>query len=280
MSLILDALSRAEREKREQASTAPDILSQELAAPQSAKDARIGVLLVGVAILIVATASLLYVVLRDSSTPSVPAGAGSPADTPAAKLDSQVVSDDSKMLFATAGPDAQPVSGQTEGQAAERRTKASMDLTQSSQAVAALYSLSSNEAAADSLEASDTVSVESVTQQDSLPEAQPVAEDVIDVEQVLREMRARNSVDTLESHPAPLLKNLTKQFRDRVPTLMYSRHDYNTAGTSSVTINGETLNPTQRTRGVEVREILSNSVILRFEGADFRLKSLNSWVNL
>jgi hypothetical protein len=97
---------------------------------------------------------------------------------------------------------------------------------------------------------------------------------------VLREMRAKARGDTLQPHPAPLLKDLSKQFRDRVPTLMYSRHDFNSAGRSSVVINGETLRPTQRSRGVEVREILADSVILRFEGTDFRMKSLNSWVNL
>lgn len=105
-------------------------------------------------------------------------------------------------------------------------------------------------------------------------------EEPVDLERALRRARAEVAASRLADHPVPLLQSLTKQYRDRVPTLMYLRHDYNPTGTSTVLINGEDLRVGGRSRNVEVREILADSVILRFEGRDFRLRALNSWVNL
>lgn len=110
--------------------------------------------------------------------------------------------------------------------------------------------------------------------------APAATEEPVDIQQVLRAVRAEAARDALAPHPAPLLSSLSKQFRDSVPTLMYLRHDYNTRGQSSVLINGELLREGGRSRQVEVREILPDSVILRFADQDFRLRSLNSWVNL
>ncbi|GEM_PF-740897 len=104
--------------------------------------------------------------------------------------------------------------------------------------------------------------------------------DVIDLGRVLREVRAEQAAGELEAHPVALLAEQSKQFRDSVPTLMYLRHDYQGSGPSTVTINGQVLAVGGRTRGVEVREILKDSAILRFQGTEFRLRALNSWVNL
>jgi hypothetical protein len=106
------------------------------------------------------------------------------------------------------------------------------------------------------------------------------AEEAIDIERVLRRVEIESAAAKLEPNPVPLLENLSKQFRDRVPTLMYLRHDYNPGGVSTVFLNGELLREGQRSRGVELREVLPDSAILRFEGTDFRLRALNSWVNL
>jgi len=107
------------------------------------------------------------------------------------------------------------------------------------------------------------------------------SETPVDLEQVLREVRRASANDSLSEHPVPVLESLSQQFRDRVPTLMYLRHDYaGDQGSSSVLINGESLRVGQRTRSVQVVEILPDSVILRFDGRDFRLRALNSWINL
>ena len=82
---------------------------------------------------------------------------------------------------------------------------------------------------------------------------------------------------TLMPHPVPLLERLSQQQKDRIPTIVYTNHDYNIQGASTVELNGKRLVAGQRTDGVE---ILNDSVVLSLQGIRFRLKALNTWVNL
>ncbi|MEZ5556695.1 general secretion pathway protein GspB [Haliea sp.] len=110
---------------------------------------------------------------------------------------------------------------------------------------------------------------------------QPRAENSVDIaalaaaaEQALEDVR-------LAEHPAPFLAELSQQRKDAVPTLMYLQHDYRAEGGSSVTINGQQASAGQSVgRGVRVDEVLPDSVVLSHEGEQFRLRALNSWVNL
>ena len=63
---------------------------------------------------------------------------------------------------------------------------------------------------------------------------------------------------------------------------MYSRHDYRSnSKTSAVTINGRSLRAGGVAGGgVKVVEVLPDSVVLSHQGTEFRLRALNSWVNL
>ena len=62
---------------------------------------------------------------------------------------------------------------------------------------------------------------------------------------------------------------------------MYLRHDYSgDPARSSVHINGKTLRAGGSVGGVKVVEILPDSVVLEYKGSRFRLRALNSWVNL
>lgn len=114
----------------------------------------------------------------------------------------------------------------------------------------------------------------------ALPTASSQPESSIDVDAVLAQLRIEEGQSDLIAHPVPLLDSLSKQFRDSVPTLMYRLHDYQSQGRSVVVINGDALAVGERTRGVVVRDILADSVILEFSGTAFRLRALNSWVNL
>ena len=110
---------------------------------------------------------------------------------------------------------------------------------------------------------------------------QPTAESSVDIaalaaaaEQALEDVR-------LAEHPAPFLAELSQQRKDAVPTLMYLQHDYRADGGSSVTINGQQASAGQSVgRGVRVEEILPDSVVLSHESEQFRLRALNSWINL
>lgn len=94
--------------------------------------------------------------------------------------------------------------------------------------------------------------------------------------------RAEAALDSRElaAHPAPMLGELSQAFRDGLPTLMYSQHDYRSSGESAVFINRERRREGESVDGVSVQEILPDSVILSYRGTVFRLKALNSWVNL
>lgn len=84
----------------------------------------------------------------------------------------------------------------------------------------------------------------------------------------------------LSPHPSPLLENLSQQQKDQIPMIVYSEHNYAPQGLASVMLNGKRLQSGQRADTVEVIDILRDSVILRVDGIEFRLKALNTWVNL
>ncbi|MDO8863211.1 general secretion pathway protein GspB [Haliea sp. E1-2-M8] len=113
------------------------------------------------------------------------------------------------------------------------------------------------------------------------PAAATASEEPVDIaslvtaaEQALEDVR-------LTEHSAPFLGDLSQQRKDAVPTLMYLQHDYRSEGESTVTINGQQARAGQSVgRGVTVEEILPDSVVLSHAGEQFRLRALNSWVNL
>ena len=84
----------------------------------------------------------------------------------------------------------------------------------------------------------------------------------------------------LVPHPAVLLENLSQQQKDRIPTIVYSDHDYSSNGESRVTLNGQQLRVGQRAATIRVVDILVDSVVLKVDGIEFRLRALNTWVNL
>jgi general secretion pathway protein B len=84
----------------------------------------------------------------------------------------------------------------------------------------------------------------------------------------------------LTPHSAALLENLSQQQKDQIPTIVYVAHEFSEVGARSVTLNGRRLIVGQRVDGIEVLEILNDSVVLRAGSIEFRLRALNTWVNL
>ncbi|MEZ5568539.1 MAG: general secretion pathway protein GspB [Halioglobus sp.] len=107
-------------------------------------------------------------------------------------------------------------------------------------------------------------------------------EEPVDLEQLLQ--RARDEVENaqLVEHPAPFIAELSQQTKNAIPTLYYQRHDYSdVAGRSSVVLNGKPLRVGgSPVSGMKVDDILPDSVILSYQGTQFRLRALNSWINL
>ena len=111
--------------------------------------------------------------------------------------------------------------------------------------------------------------------------AAPEPEQSMDIADLLEKAQRELGKSALEPHPAPMLEDLSQQTKNAIPSIMYQRHDWSGLGsTSSVILNGTALNEGQRVGAITVREILSDSVILAWRETEFRLRALNSWVNL
>ncbi|NND67259.1 MAG: general secretion pathway protein GspB [Halioglobus sp.] len=109
-----------------------------------------------------------------------------------------------------------------------------------------------------------------------------IREEPVDVEEVLRHAQQEVANSGLVDHPAPFLVDLSQQTKNAIPTILYQRHEYSSqAGRSSVTLNGKKVRVGGTpASGLEVDDILEDSVILSYRGTQFRLRALNSWVNL
>lgn len=112
--------------------------------------------------------------------------------------------------------------------------------------------------------------------------SQPQKEEAINIEQALQRAQSELENARLEEHAAPFLESLSQQAKNRIPTIYYERHDYSgNPGQSRVVFSGKKMRQGEKTTaGVRVDEILADSVVLSYQGTQFRLRALNSWVNL
>ena len=104
----------------------------------------------------------------------------------------------------------------------------------------------------------------------------------IDIEKMIILARREAKNTKLSEHSTPFLSQLSQQKKDQVATIYYTQHDYSSsASQSSVTLNGKLMRVGDGMSGtLKLLEILPNSVVLTDRGTEFRLRALNSWVNL
>lgn len=308
MSLILDALTRAEQEKRQPDGAPPDLLSPAPVPTAASQRMDVRLLVSAVVVVFLIGVSAWWLLragggdnatgaqsaLPERSASPVTSAATAPKPTSAAKamplpsatgrfateegtpnLDRREIS---REKLSTTAASAASVGANADVRALYDRASQSQRTPTSSEAsqVSAPASRAKPVQTGPAL-ASSAASNAEPDRETRNPER---SETPIDVEAVLRQVQRETRNVALEAHPVPFLADRSKQFRDSVPTLMYQGHDFRGDGASTVRINGATLRPGQRSRGVELREILTDSVILRYNDTDFRLRALNSWVNL
>ncbi len=107
-------------------------------------------------------------------------------------------------------------------------------------------------------------------------------EQTIDVDKMIKLAQQEANNLGLADHPVPLLIDLSQQVKDSIPTVYYLRHDYSSdSSRSTVVLNSKTLSVGDSpAAGMKVEEILPDSVVLNYQGTQFRLRALNSWINL
>lgn len=281
MSLILDAINRSQRERAapgEVPGVATVHYAEATVAPRAWRQGLLGLLLV------IAVGVIAWLLLRPApvAEPPVPDVAPPQRVAPIAESAPQPVSAPSPRAMDSAPPAGDTAPAVAPEVAALYEGEVSGDdpapEPQSAPAPASRETAPSGEAAGQKPSA-DAVTAQAMPES-AAPE-QETSEEALDVEALLRAAQREMASEALSEHPAPFLSTLSQQRKDAIPTLLYSAHDYRGDGNSTVLINGKTARAGQGLgKGVSVVEILPDSVVLAFEGKQFRLRALNSWVNL
>jgi len=296
MSLILDALSRSQRERAGDAEV-PSIETQHYHAPIPAQRSWRDIVpwaALGLALLVIT-----YLLMREQRpsqpvediepvvtvepAPAKPVSAalgGPEASASAPDSNRTSSSDRSVTLPATQEHSQRP---DTRSQLSSRQ-QASAATSRNSDAVAALYKTPST--ARDEVDAVappvDTKADRVPATQASTTQARSQTTEPVEIAALLERAEQEVAQSRLSEHSAVFLEQLSQLKKDQIPTLMYSRHDYSSQALKSrVVINGKTANVGDTVApGVTLDEILPDSSVFSFRGTPFRLIALNSWVNL
>jgi hypothetical protein len=285
VSLILDALNRARQERGEVGPTALPTTVVEPPEPGP---------LVAVLALALVLAAVIIGWLAWERWDSDDGEPGAAAVRQAAPATAARGAPSAQAAAATPAPRPEIAAGDRSREAAAvpSRERAGTAVTAADPAVAALYAnppdarpaappAARPEAAAGGPDAAAKAEApQEAAPRKAAPRKAAPREETIDIEAVVARAREELGEPALSPHPAPLLADLSQQQKDAIPTLMYLRHDYVENGTSSVLINGQTRRVGDRIGAVQVEEILRDSVVLRHRDTLFRLRALNSWVNL
>lgn len=288
MSLILDALNRSRQE-------VGDIPGLETRHSAESRRNNHSLLIVGLALLL-ALGVIVWLLLERSET-TVPAVIDvpvvrqpAPVVAPIERVGPTVAANELKLEkppkpAAKREPVAPAIPRQeTEATPVVPHQQESSRSVAADSAVAALYG---DEAPQQSLPA-ETAPIREPAQVEELAKTQaavvkPTArEEPVDLEKMVLKAQGELENARLSEHPAPFISALSQQSKNAIPTIIYERHDYSgKASQSTVTFSGKALNKGGRTSaGVIVEEILPDSVVLNYKGTQFRLRALNSWVNL
>jgi general secretion pathway protein B len=274
MSLILDALNRAEHERKNQ-NAVPDLNT--LHRPQeidTSSEARrtlwwvIGVVLVLIAIIVV-----LVMLLRREPAVQISGATVAPVQQPAITPSAQPVFEQKPSAGTTptavvaAAPVVETSPHVSAPNAAVDRLYATEDpapLAVADSGVSELYAAEAATAAVsetivDPFNASGNTAAVSATAQEQAPP------------------RTFDSIKNI-----PDFNALPWNMRQQIPTISYARHNYLANGVSSVVINNQTTGVGNiiGTGQFVVQEIYVDGVVLKHGNAVFKLRALNGWINM
>lgn len=286
VSLILEALNRARREQQN-AVPVPSVDSEHFVPPAPASSWPSRALLLALALALLVIGVLLS---REFSHDPAPAAAAPLASPPEPAL--------AAARHPAPEPAAIPLAASPVTRMQEAPPELGLDVPAAPSAQDTVLPAEPVEApaaqpATNLADREHSAEVAALYEQAATPQPPPVAapvstptppatrEDPVDIASLVTAVEQALEDVRLAEHPAPFLGDLSQQRKDAVPTLMYLQHDYRSSGGSTVTINSQRASAGQTVgRGVRVEEILSDSVVLSHDGQQFRLRALNSWVNL
>lgn len=299
MSMILDALQRADRERQKQEQPPPSLSTPTTPPPRQAPASKRAWWLAGAALALALVAALLFVALN--RPPAAPA-----SQTPARAVQPQEPAP-------TPEPAPRP-SPEPRTDATPAKPEGIAELYQSPQveetSVTQLYrraqSGGSTTPSVDAAKAAGVEGAEGHTQQlGERPD--PAAVRLTEVESATNVASEAGTAQTPapkatpqepeassepspESSPKPApdstsavtsVRDLPWNLQQTMPSLNYQRHDYRNGDASRVVINGKELRAGQQVASdLKLERIEEDGAIMRYQGHRFKLRALNSWVNM
>lgn len=126
-------------------------------------------------------------------------------------------------------------------------------------------------------EQASSSSSEEITQSESvvnpLPDINTELPDTMQVTAEIRSIKDLIDITTFEE--------LSLKQKQLFPSVNYSQHNYLGNSASSVVINGELMRARSRIAdGIEIVEILEDGIVLNVNGRRVSFKALNSWINM
>ncbi|KZX60642.1 hypothetical protein A3709_00825 [Halioglobus sp. HI00S01] len=281
MSLILDALNRSRTEQ----GAVPNIETQHSHAAEPGDVRRWPVLLaLAVALLVIVILLVERITTEKPTQPAAVVGEQAPVVVPPESTTSESMSISGEATGTVpVAASRQQVSSAPPPKVSSRDTGVLTAATQPAarSEVSALYAQQEQPAAEPDPTPKPVARSTTPTPALSVEPEPRMAEQEVNIEAMVRQAEAELENARLEEHPAPFLESLSQQVKDTIPTLYYQRHDYSgKPGRSRVTLNGNQLAKGGKVVGVRVDEILADSTVLSYQGTTFRLRALNSWVNL
>jgi general secretion pathway protein B len=300
MSLILDALNRADRERKNSQVT-PDINTVHEVSYRPSSGSLPKLMIIGVAVLVVLLFLLVFMLWQGRNaapSTSAPAPAPAPVSTPprpSGDAPPSVNPETTQTNDAAMQPD-QPVK-QSEKQSEPHPEKPSQVAAGSSTEVDSLY----QDANATKNPAGDKISdlykpVEEPAVVESVPVQVPAVTSVSLLEQAASEQAASEKASPAQNnnpaiatdgktydsiHNVPDLRQLPWSVQQEIPSIIYSQHNFKPDGSSNVVLNGQPRRTGNQVGGqLNLDEIYVDGVLLRFREHRFKLRALNNWVNM
>ncbi len=245
MSLLLDALNKADQERKRNEAT-PGINSNhghtDDHSNRTTSIAVIAAVLIGFVILLVA----IYW-LGQRSTATAPIAAGTISSTPAAPNKPQPIHKNPSAAEAQTSTESVPVANNAEEDVANLYAQN----TQSSEPVTPAP-------------VTEAIAINNAGSAETLPSTVPPS----------------TPTSITQFANLPDLHDLPSQILVKIPSLNYSEHNYNNIG-GNVKINGDIKHINdQLAPGLVIDKILEDGMILHLDNYAFKMRALNSWVNM
>lgn len=306
MSLILDALNRAEQERRKAVDSSPaPALSGAADVPDKAADRKIPVMVFMSLVLVVVMGVGYWNGFNFSkaqTAPIQPPSVSIPLPEPAVEVTHSALPEQDPLNIDSTN-DAQPKDDNQE--IAESKIK-TLDKDLSETDTAAKQATDSAQSHQESIQAAALQQVDALYQEETESEGVPQAPlkvvklyepDVVDQKPataVLDEPVRSYSLPAPEpiSHVQPDSDSIASLFdvvgfadipwqtKMAIPSINYSQHNYREGGDSSIMINGVILRAGEKLDELTLEQIRRDGCVLVFRGTRFTLAALSGWINL